>query len=67
LKEKQTKKIIKKNNNQENEYHIWYNNKTKSMKMDENEEKIQNKERAIKRKRIIIEFFSPLFFFIKII
>jgi hypothetical protein len=35
------------------------------MKMDENEEKIQNKERAIKRKRIIIEFFHHYFFLSK--
>jgi hypothetical protein len=48
LKEKQTKKMIKKNNNQENEYHIWYNNKTKSMKMKKKSKtkKEQLKERG---------------------
>ena len=48
LKEKQTKKMIKKNNNQENEYHVWYNNKTKSMKMKKKSKtkKEQLKERG---------------------
>jgi hypothetical protein len=40
--------------------------KTKSNQMEINEKnlkKIQNKKKTIKRKRIIIEFFSPLFFY----
>ena len=35
---KQTKKIIIKKNNQENEYHIWYKTKQNQIKMDEIEE-----------------------------
>ena len=55
----------KNNNNQENKYHVWYINKTKSNENGWNKKNIQkrtqNKERSIKRKKILNEFFSPLF------
>jgi hypothetical protein len=53
----------KKNNNQENDYYIWYKqNKIKWKEMKLKKKKIWNKERPIKRKRIIIDFFFNFFY-----
>ena len=51
-----------KKNNQENEYDIWYKKIQNQMEIDENEKKSKQSKNK-KKNRIIIEFFSPLFFY----